>query len=213
MGACSSMAMGIVTCSGAVRQSVLVSAVKWSAQAIYMLLGIGLTVVGLASMVLPFIPTTTTLLASSFFLGHSLPQLQNCLRRLPIIGRLIKYLDGTRIMTTTAQFGICAYLWGNLLVTCATLHGIGLASFQIVSINMLCCVLGTVFIQKFHAEGTKISQAIAVECANTSNSTSQESQVLDSVNAIASEINAAPDCDPPIQRGLPMHRSQPGSGL
>ena len=201
------MSIDRVTCYGHARQSIFVSAAQWSARAISMLLGIALTVVGLASLVLPFVPTTATLLASSFFLGRSLPRLQQCVKKLPIIGRFIKYLDGTRIMTTTAQFRICAYLWGNLLFTCATLYGIGLASYPIVSINVFCCVLSTIFIQKFQAERTKISQAIAGEGAISSNSTSQETQVLESVNAIASEINADLACDPQIQRGLPMHRS------
>ena len=195
------------------RPSFFTSAVELSRRMLYMLLGICLTMVGLVSIVLPFIPTTTTLLASSFFLSRSLPRLQNFVKELPIIGRHVKYLDGTRIMTTTAQSGICVYLWVNLLVTCASLYGVGLASYPIVSIHLFCCVLSTVFIQKFHAERTKISQAIAVECASASNTTSQESQVLASVDTISREIDAVfksgpPTSGPQIPRGLPMHQPQ-----
>ena len=191
----------------------LASAIGLGVRMLSMLFGICLTMIGLVSIVLPFIPTTTTLLGSSFFLSRSLPRLQNFVKELPFIGRHIKYLDGTRIMTTTAQSGICVYLWVNLLVTCAFLYGIGLASYPIVSIHIFCCVLSTVFIQRFHAEGTKVSQAIAVECASVSNATSQESQVLESVDTISNEINAVSKSGPPksgrrIPRGLPMHHPQ-----
>lgn len=192
---------------------IFLTAIEWSSRALYMLLGISLTVVGLASLVLPFIPTTTTLLASSYLLGRSLPQLQHCVRKLPIIGKLIKYLDGTRIMTTTAKFGICVYLWGNLLVTCVTLYGIGLASYPIVSINIFCCVLSTVFVQKFHVERSRVSQTIGEDRAIASHPTRRESQVLDSVNAISAEITAALDCGPETQPGLPMHHPQPLAAL
>ena len=192
---------------------IFLTAIEWSSRVLYMLLGISLTLVGLASLVLPFIPTTTTLLASSFFLIQSLPQLQNCLRKLPIVGRLIKYLDGTRVLTTTARSGILAYIWANFSISCASLYGIGLANSLIVGINIICCVLGTIFVQKFHVERKRVSQTIGEDRAIASHPTRRESQVLDSVNAISGELNAALDCGQQTQPGLPVHDPQPLAAL
>ena len=179
-----------VACPGrAPRPAVLASMVAQSVQALYMLLGLSLTAVGLASIVLPVIPTTTTLLASSFFLGRSLPGLQNRINAIPIIGTFIKYLDGTRIMTTRAQFGICAYLWVNLFLTCTCLYGIGLANYPIVSINIFCCVLSMIFVAKFHAERTIVTKAIPVGRASKANPSSDEIQLLAIAQCMSKEIS------------------------
>jgi uncharacterized membrane protein YbaN (DUF454 family) len=160
----------------------------WSVQALYMMLGSSLTLVGLVSLVIPFFPTTTAFLASSFFLSRSLPSLQNRIKALPLIGKFIKYLDGTRIMTTRAQLGICAYLWVNLFVTCACLYGLGLASYPIVSINIFCCVLSMLFIFKFHAEQAKVTKTTPEGHANTAISGSEENKLLVSVQGISKEL-------------------------
>lgn len=125
---------------------------------LFVTLGLSLTAVGLASIVLPLVPSTTTLLASSYFLTRSCPSLQHKLNQIPLLGTMLKYLDGTRVMSHAAQYGFTIYLWGNLVVTLAFLYGIGLANYPTVSINIFCCVLSTVFLLKLPAEPTKVSQ-------------------------------------------------------
>lgn len=170
------------------RCTVLGAVVVESVRAICMLLGISLTVVGLASIVLPLFPTTAALLASSYLLSRSWPSLQSRVKTLPIIGMFIKYLDGTRIMTTNAKLIIYAYLWGNLFVTCACLYGIGLASHPIVTINIFCCVLSMVFVGKFKAEETKVTQVKSEECADQAASDLGEIHLLESVQGVSKEI-------------------------
>jgi len=127
-------------------------------RAVYLTLGVLLTIVGLAAILLPLVPSTTTLLASSYFLTRSWPRLQLRVNQLPLIGSLLKYLDGTRVMSPITRIGFTAYLWVNLIVTLACLHGIGLASYPIVSINIFCCALSTVFLFKSRAEPANVSQ-------------------------------------------------------
>ncbi len=120
-------------------------------------LGILLTVIGLASILVPLVSPIATLLASSYFLTQSRPGLQFHLHRIPFLGGWLKYLDGTRIMSRKVQSRFAIYLWGNLVVTLACLYGIDRASYPIVSINIFCCLVSTAFLFKFRAEPVKIS--------------------------------------------------------
>ena len=184
----------------------MVRAFARSVQALYVLLGTSLTAIGHVSIVLPLISTTSTFLASSFFLCRSFPSLQNGIQTLPFVGNFIKYLDGTRIMTIRAQFGICAYLWINLLVTCACLYGIGLASYPIVSINIFCCVLSMIFIVKTNAEQTNVTKASPVGHAKAANPSSKEVQLLSSAQQIPREIKIS-------LGGLPLGNSPASNPL
>jgi uncharacterized membrane protein YbaN (DUF454 family) len=184
------MSLDSVACSElAARPSVPIAAIARLVRAVYILLGIGLAILGLASIVLPFISTITTLLASSFFLNRSLPQLQNLMKALPLIGKFIKYLDGTRIMTSRARFRIITYLWVNMLVSCASLYGIGLVSTPIVSINILCCVISTGFILTYPTQIKNVTKAKSVDTSIAANSELGEIPLLECVQSMTREIN------------------------
>ncbi len=144
----------------------------------YLSLGVLLTAVGAIAVFLPVVPVVSTLLASTFFLNRSIPELQYRINNLPLVGRFFRYLDGSRKMTSSTRAGFAIYLWGNLIVTCACLYGIGLASYLIVSINVFCCLMSTVYLLKFRAVAEKITQAIPAKQCSVATSNADECQAL-----------------------------------
>ncbi len=154
----------------------------------YLALGVLLTCVGAIAVILPVIPVVSTLLASTFFLTRSSPELQYRINGLPLVGRFFKYLDGSREMTSSTRAGFAIYLWGNLIVTCACLYGIGLASYPIVSINVFCCLLSTVYLLKFRAVAEKITQAIPAKQCSATTPIDDESQALRDVEELRQEL-------------------------
>ena len=148
---------------------------------VYFLLGVTLTVLGLLAVIVPVIPAVSTLLAATFFLNRSQPELQYWLNNRPLIGTFFKYLDGSREMTRSTRTSFAIFLWGNVLISCVCLYGIGLASYSIVSVNIFCCLLSTVFLMKFRAIPAKVTKAIAVEECVVVPEMAPEARVLDEV--------------------------------
>lgn len=158
---------------------------------VYFAMGIVLTVVGVVAIALPIIPAVNTLLASTFFLNRSCPELQYWINNRPLVGRFFKYLDGTRPMTRATQVGFTVYLWGNLLISCACLYGIGLASYPIVTTNVLCCLLSTVFLLKFRAPAARVTKTFpAKQCAMAAKEDA-ESQTLAEIQGISQALTNA----------------------
>lgn len=134
---------------------------------LYFVLGVGLTILGLASLVVPIVPAIATLLASMFFLSRSAPNVQYWLHDRPLIGRYLKYLDGTRLMDARTKRNLVIANWCNLLASCVCLYVTGLASPLIVSTNVLCSVLSAVFLHKFQARPTNITKTSLAETIAT----------------------------------------------
>ncbi len=168
-------------------------------KALYLVLGVAFTILGIASVIVPIVPAIATLLASSFFLSRSVPNVQYWLHDRPLIGQYLKYIDGTRIMDSRTKCTLEIYIWGNLILSCVCLYVIGLASTLIVSTNILCCALSALFVQKIHARNSNISQASRAETLAAPTQAGQvetnQPQVVESAEAqcvAQTQINRSP---------------------
>jgi uncharacterized membrane protein YbaN (DUF454 family) len=166
-------------------------------QAAYLAVGVVLAVFGTVAIVLPFIPATTTLLAASVFLSRRYPRAfrePNAYRGLGHrrrAGSLYTYLARATRLSRRSRIGFGIGMWLNLLVTCVCLHGIGLANYPIVSLNVFCCLLSTIYLLRSGAADAVVTQVIDVDRRNSLHSTTAEYHLLEDVQYLSNEATEA----------------------